>query len=155
MTNAAQLRRAGPPTLQGAVPPALRPALRAFLFGYASAVGPRLFSLLVRYAKSKHGRRGKEGGKEEEEEAREVRVVEGLRAVLASGLGWTRFPAFCALLVGGSTFLEVGCVQLDGKAWLFPLPFPSCLLITYIATQTSCIVCGASVCFSTVSVLYR
>lgn len=99
MTTAVQIRRGGPRLLYRTVPPALRPALRSFLIGYASAVGPRLLSFLVRYAKSK--RVGSAG------EDKNVRILDSLRAVLASGLGWNRFPAFCALLVGGSTFLEV------------------------------------------------
>ena len=97
MTTTVQAR--APKISLRAVPPYLRPALRACLLGYASTVGPRLVSLLARYVKSKRAASdGKEKGS----------LADSLRAILASGLGWNRFPAFCALFIGGSTFLEVG-----------------------------------------------
>ena len=99
MTTAVQARRRGIPQVSlRAVPPSLRPAFRAFLLGYVSTVGPRLVSLLARYVKFKRAARD---GDEK------IRVADSLRAVLTSGFGWNRFPAFCALFVGGSTFLEV------------------------------------------------
>lgn len=105
MTTAVQARRRGVPRISlRAVPPSLRPALRAFLLGYASTVGPRLVSLLARYVKSK---RAASDGDER------IRVAHSLRAVLNSGLGWDRFPAFCALSVGGSTFLEVSSLLMS------------------------------------------
>lgn len=101
MTTAVPARRRGVPRISfRAVPPSLRPALRAFLLGFASTVGPRLVSLLARYVKSKRAAT---------DENEKIRIADSLRAVLASGFGWNRFPAFCALFVGGSTFLEVSC----------------------------------------------
>ena len=97
-TTAVQPRRRAGPFALAVVPPALRPALRAFLLGYASAIGPRLVGILVRYVKARRA-----GGEAERVE----HVGQKLRAALASGFGWDRFPAFCALLIGGSTFLEV------------------------------------------------
>lgn len=110
-------RRAAPRLLPGAVPPALRPALRAFLLGYASTVGPRLVSLLARYVKSKRAASKGDGGEK-------VRVADSLRAVLASGFGWNRFPAFCALFLGGSTILEVGSCIIDFHTDRFALMSP-------------------------------
>lgn len=104
MTTAVQPRRRAGPFALAAVPPPLRPALRAFLLGYASAVGPRLVGLLARYVKARRSR---------EEVERKEPVGQRLRAALASGFGWDRFPAFCALLIGGSTFLEVSFTVVE------------------------------------------
>lgn len=103
MVTAVRARRCAVPALSlRAVPPSLRPAFRAFLLGYASTVAPRLVSLLAHYVKSK---------RVASDSDKEFNVADSLRAVLASGFGWRRFPAFCALFVGGSTFLEV-CLPL-------------------------------------------
>ncbi|PKS09697.1 hypothetical protein jhhlp_004318 [Lomentospora prolificans] len=92
----------------GAVPPALRPAVSAFLFGYASAVGPRILTLLAQYCAAIRAS-GHDG------EKKRGRAVSSLRSALASGFGWNRFPAFCAALAGGSTLLEVPVRRLLEK----------------------------------------
>ena len=88
------------------VPPLLRPLLRAYVLGYASAVAPRVLTLVLQHATA--GRRRLENPP--------LRVQrpfwEALLRILRGGLGWQRFPTFCALLVGGSTLLEVRCLPL-------------------------------------------
>lgn len=112
MATAMQVRRRGVSQISlRAVPPSLRPALRAFLLGYASTVGPRLASLLARYVKSKRAASDTD---------EKIRIADSLRAVLASGLGGKRFPAFCALFVGGSTFLEVSSPLWDSMPTVRP-----------------------------------
>jgi hypothetical protein len=86
--------------MPSSIPSSLRPLVRAYLLGYATAVGPRLLTLLLQFftsRKPKHGRA---------EEANR-QFARSLAGVLRSALGLRRFPAFCAFLVGGSTLLEV------------------------------------------------
>jgi hypothetical protein len=73
----------------------LRPVARAYLLGFATAVGPRLVALLVQHARRR--RRDKS----------EPSFVTALQRILWGGLDWQGFPIFCAAVVGGTTFLEV------------------------------------------------
>lgn len=80
------------------IPPVLRPLVRAYLLGYASAVAPRLLTLSLQYLpRIKPGRRqlGSDG------------FLESLLRVLCGGLDPRRFPTFCAVVVGGGTLLEI------------------------------------------------
>ncbi|KAK1702807.1 integral membrane protein [Colletotrichum lupini] len=92
-----QIRRNGLVELQ-AIPPILRPLLRAYLLGYASAVAPRVLTLLMQYLTKKRRQIAKENGC--------IGFVAQLRRIVLAGLDPQRFPTFCALLVGGSTLLE-------------------------------------------------
>ncbi|KAK0723145.1 integral membrane protein [Lasiosphaeria miniovina] len=98
------------------IPPVLRPLMRAYLLGYASAVAPRLLTLFLQYLT---GRRHKvpardtpSGTADAEAKTKGVHVqgqlfLDSLRHVLLGGLDLQRFPTFCATIVGGSTLLEV------------------------------------------------
>lgn len=86
------------------IPPLLRPLVRAYLLGYASAVAPRLLTLLLQQHVS--SRRTAHDTRHGEP------FLAALRRILGGGLDWRRFPAFCALLVGGSTLLEASLLFL-------------------------------------------
>ncbi|KAI0137414.1 integral membrane protein [Xylariales sp. AK1849] len=79
------------------IPPLLRPLVRAYILGYASAVAPRALTLLLQYVSRK--RRGAEN-------VTQPTFFEPLLRILRGGLEFQRFPTFCATLVGGSTLLE-------------------------------------------------
>jgi len=81
------------------IPSALYPLIRAYLLGYATAVGPRLLTLLLQFLTSK---KPKDGSTEDINK----NFVQSLPRVLRRALDWRGFPAFCAILVGGSTLLE-------------------------------------------------
>ncbi|KAK0741000.1 integral membrane protein [Schizothecium vesticola] len=94
------------------VPPILRPLVRAYLLGYASAVAPRLLTLLLKHATSLMARRRALTGPEPSADKLQRRhtsetFFESFQQILRGGLDPRRFPAFCALLVGGSTLIEI------------------------------------------------
>lgn len=86
----------------------LRPLVRAYLLGYASSVAPRLLTLLLQHVTRRRlpnnreqGTTGAPAGKNGEP------FLAALQRILRGGLDWQRFPTFCAVIVGGSTVLEV------------------------------------------------
>ncbi|KND94506.1 hypothetical protein TOPH_01087 [Tolypocladium ophioglossoides CBS 100239] len=85
------------------LPPALRPLVRAYLLGYASAVAPRLLTLILQHL----SRRRTKNKKTLPADVDERTFVESVVHVLRTGLAPQRFPTFCAALVGGSTLLQV------------------------------------------------
>lgn len=87
-----------------AVPPLLRPVLRAYLIGYASAVGPRLLTLILQYL----SRRSKKKCQScEEDKDKGSSFINSALHIVRTGFEFQRFPTFCAVLIGGSTFLRV------------------------------------------------
>ncbi|KAK8077545.1 integral membrane protein- variant [Apiospora saccharicola] len=108
MTSSLQPRsaaRGGPPKWDRSIPPHMRPLVRAYALGYASAVVPRLFTLVLQQVTTrKKSRSGPDNGALQP--PRESPVV-SLQRILRAGLDPQRFPAFCATLVGGSTLLEI------------------------------------------------
>ncbi|WQF81712.1 Putative transmembrane protein [Colletotrichum destructivum] len=93
-----QTRRKSIIELHG-IPPILRPLLRAYFLGYASAVAPRILTLLMQYITRKRRKTLTENGQC-------IGFVTQLRRIVLAGLDPQRFPTFCALIVGGSTLLE-------------------------------------------------
>ncbi|CAM1503890.1 Fc.00g014810.m01.CDS01 [Cosmosporella sp. VM-42] len=93
-----QLTRRRPSRLE-LVPGILRPLIRAYLLGYASAVAPRLLTLLLQHVAK---RRKKCISPEQDERT----FLESAKHILRTGLDLQRFPTFCAVLVGGSTLLQ-------------------------------------------------
>ena len=87
-----------------AVPPALRPLVRAYLLGYGSAVAPRLLDLLLQYAV----RRRRSGEKKllPSDFTKSKSLSQSAAHILQTGLELQRFPAFCAVLIGGSSLLQ-------------------------------------------------
>ncbi|TGJ87070.1 hypothetical protein E0Z10_g1690 [Xylaria hypoxylon] len=88
--------------LDKAIPPILRPVLRAYILGYASAVAPRVLTLILQ-----NGARWRKGKGLKKETQLQHSFVESLRHTLCAGLDPQRFPTFCATLVGGTTLLDV------------------------------------------------
>ncbi|PHH93177.1 hypothetical protein CDD83_10726 [Cordyceps sp. RAO-2017] len=81
------------------LPPALRPLFRAFLLGYASAVAPRLLSLLAQHLAPRKTSRPRD-------EKSDRSLCASALLILRTALEPRRFPTFCALLVGLSTLLQ-------------------------------------------------
>lgn len=94
-----------------AVPPALRPLVRAYLLGYASTVAPQLLTVVLASYAALRRRRRKTGEAADAADAADVGsptvLCASVRRILRGGLGWHRFPTFCAALIGGSSLLEV------------------------------------------------
>lgn len=86
------------------LPPALRPLVRAYLLGYASAVAPRLLTLLLQHVSRRKARSAKCLPADGDDDGS---FAESALRILRTGLEPQRFPTFCALLVGGSTLLQV------------------------------------------------
>ncbi|KAI1411701.1 hypothetical protein F5Y13DRAFT_164862 [Hypoxylon sp. FL1857] len=88
--------------LDDSIPPLLRPLIRAYVLGYASAVAPRLLTLVLQYVT----RRRKDKGAASVTQTHDS-FITSLQRILRGGLELQRFPTFCAALVGGTTLLEV------------------------------------------------
>ncbi|KAI1506327.1 integral membrane protein [Biscogniauxia marginata] len=95
-------RSRGHRTLDGTIPPILRPLIRAYVLGYASAVAPRLLTLVLQYVTKRRGNKGPKSVTQPHD-----CFVTSLQRILRGGLEPQRFPTFCAALVGGTTLLEV------------------------------------------------
>ncbi|KGQ08581.1 hypothetical protein BBAD15_g6096 [Beauveria bassiana D1-5] len=100
--NRAAARRPGLPL---AVPPALRPVIRAYVLGYASAVAPRLLTLAVQHFLKLRRNSAQLLPADPEDEPT---FLVGARHILRSGFDPQRFPTFCAVLVAGTSLLHVG-----------------------------------------------
>ncbi|KAI0602229.1 integral membrane protein [Biscogniauxia sp. FL1348] len=102
MTSTSLTRKPrGRPTLDGSIPPILRPLIRAYVLGYASAVAPRVLTLVLRYASKRRGNKGPANVTRPHDS-----FFTSLQHILCGGLELQRFPTFCAALVGGTTLLE-------------------------------------------------
>lgn len=84
-----------------AIPPALRPAVKAYAFGYASAVGPRLLTLILQRLTRRKRRRLSQGQDTDSSTFRKQALN-----IIRIGFEPQRFPTFCAVLAGGSTLLQ-------------------------------------------------
>lgn len=123
----------GTTTLDHAIPPVLRPLVRAYLLGYASTVAPRLLTLVLQQltrrrkgrdaaattstkssssngSVAKHDQEGPPQQPQTQQPQQPFLVA--FKQILSSGLDWQRFPTFCAALAGGSTLLEVCTLNL-------------------------------------------
>ncbi|EEQ87542.2 uncharacterized protein BDCG_02662 [Blastomyces dermatitidis ER-3] len=80
----------------------LKPILRAHVLGYLTVTGPKLITFLKVL-------RRKDLSSEDK--------FNRLFKVLSGSFHWNRFPAFCALLVGGSTLLPAILGPLFKGAW--------------------------------------
>ncbi len=95
------------------IPPLLRPLIRAYLLGYASAVGPRLLTLFLQHLTRRRRKAAPQTPDDKPQPPAQEDFVQGLRRILAGGLDWQRFPTFCAVIIGGTTLLEVcACVHV-------------------------------------------
>ncbi|KAI1101905.1 hypothetical protein F4804DRAFT_343626 [Jackrogersella minutella] len=88
--------------LDESIPPSLRPLIRAYVLGYASAVAPRVLTLVLQYVTRKRKGKGLASVTRPHDS-----FITSLQRILRGGLELQRFPTFCAALVGGTTLLEV------------------------------------------------
>ncbi|KAL9948143.1 hypothetical protein ACHAQF_003798 [Verticillium nonalfalfae] len=118
--------RRGPLDIIPGTPPLLRPLVRAYLLGYASSVAPRLLTLLLQHvSRAVRKRSGASAGAQKEHES----FLSSLNHTILTGFELRRFPAFCALLAGGSTLLELeSLVGYSTDPWIFVC---SCALIMW------------------------
>ncbi|KAI1139675.1 hypothetical protein F5Y05DRAFT_411861 [Hypoxylon sp. FL0543] len=87
--------------LDESIPPLLRPLIRAYVLGYASAVAPRLLTLVLQYVTRRRKGKGAASVTRTHDS-----FIASLQRILRGGLELQRFPTFCAALVGGTTLLE-------------------------------------------------
>ncbi|KAF2199605.1 hypothetical protein GQ43DRAFT_111501 [Delitschia confertaspora ATCC 74209] len=81
-----------PPKPRGRFPVQLaKPLLKAYLLGLVSSTAPRIIKVLVLAAKGKLDHKS---------------VTYSLASIIQKAVAWYRFPAFCGVLVGGSTLLQ-------------------------------------------------
>lgn len=90
------------------IPPALRPAVRAYALGYASAVGPRLLTLVLQHLSKRRRRRLHDP----EVDNNGSSFLDSATHIIKTGFDVERFPTFCAVLAGGSTFIRVCELQV-------------------------------------------
>ncbi|KAI1869081.1 uncharacterized protein JN550_006068 [Neoarthrinium moseri] len=90
------------------IPPSLRPLVRAYVLGYATAVAPRLLTLVLRQYVTKRK-------PSLDRSVTQPSFLPSLLHIFREGLDVRRFPAFCALLVGGSTLLEIPLFALVSR----------------------------------------
>ncbi|PHH53916.1 hypothetical protein CFIMG_002831RAa [Ceratocystis fimbriata CBS 114723] len=89
-----------------AVPPRLRPLLRAFLLGYVSTVGPQIFNLIFKTVmRVRRCRKENKNGKQEPTTDLQS-LIDSIKQAAMGGLCFRDFPVFCAIVVGGSSLLE-------------------------------------------------
>lgn len=101
--------------LEASIPALLKPAVRAYVLGYASSTAPRLLTLLVTHIGR---RRRKDRDLDGDESDRESLVTSAVK-ILKGGLEWQRFATFCGLLVGGTTFLQARDLRVQFLMRLF------------------------------------
>ncbi|OTB12932.1 hypothetical protein K445DRAFT_76690 [Daldinia sp. EC12] len=84
--------------LDESIPPILRPLIRAYVLGYASAVAPRLLTLILKHVTRSRKDKGAVIVTQPHDS-----FISSLQRILRGGLELQRFPTFCAALVGGTT----------------------------------------------------
>lgn len=100
----------GPLSFQS-LPAPLRPLVRAYLLGYASAVAPRLLTLILQFI----SKRRKSARKYLSADKDERSFKDSAFRILRTGLDPRRFPTFCAALVGGSTLLQEPLLKIISR----------------------------------------
>ncbi|KAL7937507.1 hypothetical protein V8C35DRAFT_182119 [Trichoderma chlorosporum] len=93
------------------LPAALRPLVRAYLLGYASAVAPRLLTLMLQFISKKRKSSKKYLSSDKDERS----FKDSAFRILRTGLDPRRFPTFCAALVGGSTLLQEPLLRIISR----------------------------------------
>ncbi|KAF7538772.1 hypothetical protein G7Z17_g12567 [Cylindrodendrum hubeiense] len=108
MALAVRPSRRGPLSFDAA-PEILRPLIRAYLLGYATAVGPRLLTLVLQYV-------AKRRRKQLPPDLDDGSFLRSAKHIVRMGFNLQRFPAFCAVLAGGSTILQEPLKSIIDKA---------------------------------------
>ncbi|KAF4965545.1 hypothetical protein FSARC_6676 [Fusarium sarcochroum] len=94
------------------VPEILRPLIRAYLLGYASAVAPRLLTLVLQHVAKRRRKLANQLAPDLDDKS----FVKSAAYIVKTGFNPQRFPAFCAVLVGGSTLLKEPLKSILEKA---------------------------------------
>lgn len=84
------------------IPEILRPLIRAYLLGYASAVAPRLLTLVLQHV----AKRKKKLANQLAPDLDDSSFVSSAAHIVRTGFNPQRFPTFCAILAGGTTLLK-------------------------------------------------
>ncbi|KAF4985218.1 hypothetical protein FDECE_16724 [Fusarium decemcellulare] len=84
------------------VPEILRPLIRAYLLGYASAVAPRLLTLVLQHVAKRKRKLANQLSPDPDDSS----FVKSATHIVKTGFNLQRFPTFCAVLVGGGTLLQ-------------------------------------------------
>ncbi|PCD19144.1 unnamed protein product [Fusarium graminearum] len=93
--------RKGPLRLDS-VPEILRPLIRAYLLGYASAVAPRLLTLVLQHV----AKRRRKAANQLSLDLDDSSFFKSAIRIVKTGFNPQRFPTFCAILAGGTTLLQ-------------------------------------------------
>ncbi|RFN46393.1 hypothetical protein FIE12Z_9347 [Fusarium flagelliforme] len=101
--------RKGPLRLDS-VPEILRPLIRAYLLGYASAVAPRLLTLVLQHV----AKRRRKAAKQLPSDIDDGSFFKSAVYIVKTGFNPQRFPTFCAILAGGTTLLKTEANMLQG-----------------------------------------
>jgi hypothetical protein len=94
--------RKGPLGLDS-VPEILRPLIRAYLLGYASAVAPRLLTLVLQHVAKRRRKTATQLSLDLDDSS----FFKSVLRIVKTGFNPQRFPTFCAILAGGTTILQV------------------------------------------------
>ncbi|KAG6000803.1 hypothetical protein E4U43_001498 [Claviceps pusilla] len=98
------------------IPPALRPLVRAYLLGYASAVLPRLLTLVLQHLSHRKRTPQDYAPPPSPQHRDDKNLSASCKHVLKTALHPCRFPTFCAALVGGSTLLQIPLHKIITRA---------------------------------------
>ncbi|CAF3565930.1 unnamed protein product [Fusarium graminearum] len=101
--------RKGPLRLDS-VPEILRPLIRAYLLGYASAVAPRLLTLVLQHV----AKRRRKAANQLSLDLDDSSFFKSAIRIVKTGFNPQRFPTFCAILAGGTTLLQTEANTLQG-----------------------------------------
>ncbi|KAL3603071.1 hypothetical protein FPOAC2_07388 [Fusarium poae] len=93
--------RKGPLGLDS-VPEILRPLIRAYLLGYASAVAPRLLTLVLQHVAKRRRKTATQLSLDLDDSS----FFKSVLRIVKTGFNPQRFPTFCAILAGGTTILQ-------------------------------------------------
>ncbi|KAG8669848.1 hypothetical protein FPOAC1_009247 [Fusarium poae] len=93
--------RKGPLRLDS-VPEILRPLIRAYLLGYASAVAPRLLTLVLQHVAKRRRKTASQLSLDFDDGS----FFRSAIRIVKTGFNPQRFPTFCAILAGGTTLLQ-------------------------------------------------
>lgn len=108
------------PTLKGplrldSIPEILRPLIRAYLLGYASAVAPRLLTLVLQHV----AKRRRKAANQLSLDLDDSSFFKSAIRIVKTGFNPQRFPTFCAILAGGTTLLQVSKTSFHELFHLF------------------------------------
>lgn len=90
------------------IPEILRPLIRAYLLGYASAVAPRLLTLVLQHVAKRRRKLASQTSPDRDDKS----FIKSAAHIVKTGFNPQRFPTFCAILAGGTTLLKVNILYV-------------------------------------------